>query len=135
MDPKVISTFGKGEISKQKATRKINVENRSTKGRNNSKRSKKSNNGEGLNTPGSWVDPKSSISTPNDAGKRPVHANGQSAGHWYTTPEGRRVCKITIYCFWIEWILIRFIAISQRSSLVARSFDVCAREPQKSPER
>ncbi|XP_040988800.1 uncharacterized protein LOC121236438 isoform X1 [Juglans microcarpa x Juglans regia] len=91
MDPKVISTFGKGKISKQKATRKINVENRSTKGRNNSKRSKKSNNGEGLNTPGSWVDRKSSISTPNDAGKRPVHANGQSAGHWFTTPEGRRV--------------------------------------------
>ncbi|KAG7953799.1 hypothetical protein I3843_12G128300 [Carya illinoinensis] len=91
MDPKVISTFGKGETSKQKATRKINVDNRSTKGRNNSKRSKKSNNGEGLKTPGSWVDRKSSISTPNDAGKRSVHANGQSAGHWYTSPEGRRV--------------------------------------------
>lgn len=100
MDPRVISTFGKGETSKQKSTRKINVDNRSTKRINNSKRSKKSNPGEQLN--GSWVDPKSSTSTPNDAGKRRVHANGQTAGHWYTTPEGRRVCKITIYCFWIE---------------------------------
>lgn len=39
-----------------------------------------------------WVDPKSSSSIPKDAGKRRVRANGQAAGHWFTSPEGRKVC-------------------------------------------
>ncbi|XP_059443651.1 uncharacterized protein LOC132175656 isoform X2 [Corylus avellana] len=87
MDPKIVSSFSKGEPSRQKAARKINVANRSTKGRN---RSKKSNAEEVLHAPESWVNPKSSASTPKDAGQRRVHANGESAGHWYTTPEGRK---------------------------------------------
>lgn len=90
MDPKIVSSFSKGEPSRQKAARKINAANRSTKGKN---RSKKSNAEEVFHAPESWVNPKSSASTPKDAGQRRVHANGQSAGHWYTTPEGRKVCN------------------------------------------
>lgn len=40
---------------------------------------------------GSWIDPKGSFNLPRDAGKRRVHAGGQSAGHWYTSPEGKKV--------------------------------------------
>lgn len=99
MDPKTVSSFSKGEASKQKAARKSNVANRSTKGRN---KSRKSNAEEVLHAPESWVNPKSSASTPKDAGQRRVHANGQSAGHWYTNPEGRKVCKLLYIAFWFE---------------------------------
>ncbi|TYK23252.1 uncharacterized protein E5676_scaffold142G003010 [Cucumis melo var. makuwa] len=44
-----------------------------------------------LEDAGNWIDPKSSFSLPRDAGKRRVHAGGQSAGHWYTSPEGKKV--------------------------------------------
>ena len=94
MDPKTTYLSSRGEASKQNATQKINVKNRSTKGRN---KSKKSNAEEVLHAPGSWVEPKSHASTPKDAGKRRVHANGQSAGHWFTNSEGRKVCKL-LYC-------------------------------------
>ncbi|XP_059662488.1 uncharacterized protein LOC132308427 [Cornus florida] len=60
----------------------------STRGRKNSK---KSNAEEVSQGSGSWVNPKSSAGNPKDAGKRRVHAVGQSAGHWYTAPDGRRV--------------------------------------------
>jgi len=99
MDPKTASSFRKGEASKQKAARKINVANRSSKGKS---KLKKSNAEEVLHAPESWVNPKSSASTPKDAGQRRVHANGQSAGHWYTNPEGRKVCQLLYIFFWFE---------------------------------
>ncbi|GLT73321.1 hypothetical protein SLA2020_451890 [Shorea laevis] len=76
------------EASKQQTTCKSNVEKSSTMGRN---KSKLSNAKEVLLPSGGWMDPKTPASTPKDAGQRRVHANGQSAGHWYTNPEGRKV--------------------------------------------
>ncbi|KAF3953792.1 hypothetical protein CMV_020798 [Castanea mollissima] len=69
---------------KQNATQKINI-NRSTKGRS---KSRKSHAKEVSQAPGSWVEPKSHASTPKDAGKRRVQANGESAGHWFTNSDG-----------------------------------------------
>ncbi|KAL5735980.1 hypothetical protein ACOSP7_030442 [Xanthoceras sorbifolium] len=80
--------FSNGEASKQKGTQKVNNIKSSTRGRNKSKRS---NVEEVLHASGGWIDPKSSATNPKDAGKRRVHASGQSAGHWYTSPEGRKV--------------------------------------------
>ncbi|KAE8646026.1 uncharacterized protein LOC101218535 isoform X2 [Cucumis sativus] len=61
----------------------------------NSSRNVKSKQGvpncELLEDSGNWIDPKSSFNLPKDAGKRRVHAGGQSAGHWYTSPEGKKV--------------------------------------------
>ena len=73
---------------KQNATQKINI-SRSTKGRS---KSRKSHAKEVSQAPGSWVEPKSHASTPKDAGKRRVQANGKSAGHWFTNSDGRKVC-------------------------------------------
>lgn len=73
---------------KQNATQKINI-NRSTKGRS---KSRKSHAKEVSQAPGSWVEPKSHARTPKDAGKRRVQANGESAGHWFTNSDGRKVC-------------------------------------------
>ncbi|KAK6946897.1 hypothetical protein RJ641_000370 [Dillenia turbinata] len=39
----------------------------------------------------SWVNPRECASVPKDAGKRRVSANSQSAGHWYTGSDGRKV--------------------------------------------
>lgn len=72
---------------KQNATQKINI-NRSTKGRS---KSRKSHAKEVSQAPGSWVEPKSHARTPKDAGKRRVQANGESAGHWFTNSDGRKV--------------------------------------------
>ncbi|KAB1228055.1 hypothetical protein CJ030_MR4G024735 [Morella rubra] len=77
--------FSHEEASKQQATQQIKKS--STRRRN---KSRKSNAEEVLHASGSWVDPKSNASTPKDAGKRRVQANGQSAGHWYTGPDGRK---------------------------------------------
>lgn len=38
-----------------------------------------------------WLNPKMRSAAPKDAGKRRVSANGGSAGHWFTSPEGRKV--------------------------------------------
>lgn len=38
-----------------------------------------------------WVNPKSSAGIPKDAGRRRVQAVGKSAGHWYTTGDGKKV--------------------------------------------
>ncbi|GLT59384.1 hypothetical protein SLA2020_322050 [Shorea laevis] len=80
--------FCNGETSKQKATQKISSQNCSTSRRN---KSKKPMAEDVLHSSEGWVDPKSSAAVPKNAGKRRVHANGQSAGHWYTSPEGRKV--------------------------------------------
>ncbi|GLT59386.1 hypothetical protein SLA2020_322070 [Shorea laevis] len=80
--------FCNGETSKQKATQKISSQNCSTSRRNKSTKPKAE---DVLHPSEGWVDPKSSAAVPKNAGKRRVHANGQSAGHWYTSPEGRKV--------------------------------------------
>lgn len=84
--------FGNGETSKQTATQKVNAQNSSSSRKNKSRKPY----GEGvLHESEGWVNPKSSTPapTPKNAGKRRVHADGQSAGagHWYTSPEGRKV--------------------------------------------
>ncbi|XAR67454.1 hypothetical protein NMG60_11002224 [Bertholletia excelsa] len=83
-----MSQFSHGEGSKKRAAGKTNARTSCTKGQKNSRLSNAENASEGS---GCWVNPKSSMSTPKDAGKRRVHAVGQSSGHWYTNPDGRRV--------------------------------------------
>ncbi|KAI9385982.1 hypothetical protein POPTR_011G139200v4 [Populus trichocarpa] len=76
------------EASRKQGTQRTNSEKGSTRGRN---KSKKSNAGEVSLASEGWVDPKSSTAIPKDAGKRRVHASDQGDGHWYTSPEGRKV--------------------------------------------
>ncbi|XP_010545530.1 PREDICTED: uncharacterized protein LOC104817868 isoform X2 [Tarenaya hassleriana] len=54
-------------------------------------KSKVSKSQEGLHASEGWLNPKTSSAAPKDAGKRRVSANSGSAGHWYTSPEGRKV--------------------------------------------
>ncbi|XP_015898383.4 uncharacterized protein LOC107431874 [Ziziphus jujuba] len=70
-----------------KATTKSNVKKSSKAGNV----SKKVNAGEVLHGSGSWVDPRSCAGITKDSDRRPVHASGQSVGHWYTSPEGKKV--------------------------------------------
>ncbi|KAK8635428.1 hypothetical protein V6N13_004165 [Hibiscus sabdariffa] len=81
------SQFSKGESSKQSRARKASGKGGSISRRNKSKKANAENGAlEG------WVIPESSGAIPENAGKRRVHASGgQSAGHWYTSPEGRKV--------------------------------------------
>ncbi|XP_050220572.1 uncharacterized protein LOC126670788 [Mercurialis annua] len=76
------------EASKQKRTQTNNNGKGSKGGRS---RSKKSNSKEAPQSSQGWVDPKRSAAIPKDAGKRRVQANGQAAGHWFTSPEGKKV--------------------------------------------
>lgn len=59
------------------------VEKITKRGKNKKQRnvSKNSNAGEVLHGSGRWVDPRSGQS-----------ASSQSAGHWFTAPDGRKVC-------------------------------------------
>ncbi|KAJ0045704.1 hypothetical protein Pint_04154 [Pistacia integerrima] len=81
-----MSQFSNGEASKHKGTQKIINNKSSTRGRKKSGQP----NTQDLHASEGWVDPNGSA-IPKDAGKRRVHANGQSAGHWYTSREGRKV--------------------------------------------
>ncbi|KAG8658187.1 hypothetical protein MANES_03G129000v8 [Manihot esculenta] len=76
-----------GEASKQGGRRGSHNGKGSTRGRN---KLEKSNARAVMSASEGWVDPKSSSSIPKDAGKRRVRANGQAAGHWFTSPEGRK---------------------------------------------
>lgn len=81
-----MSQFCYGEASKQKETQNGKGGRSSAKGRRNSKAGEVSHE--------SWVNPRQSVSVPKDAGRRRVHANGNStggAGHWYTGSNGKRV--------------------------------------------
>ncbi|PPS00434.1 hypothetical protein GOBAR_AA20232 [Gossypium barbadense] len=78
--------FNKGESSKQRGSRKGSGKNCSI---SRSSKSKKPNAENGAFE--GWVNPKTSGAVPKNAGKRRVHASGQPAGHWYTSPEGRKV--------------------------------------------
>lgn len=88
VDPKILSPFSNGESSRRKAATRNSTKNSVSKGKNKAKKSDTAN----LScAPAGWVEPKSCTSLPKDAGKRRVQASGQSAGHWYTSPEGRKV--------------------------------------------
>ncbi|KAM7498877.1 hypothetical protein LguiA_023291 [Lonicera macranthoides] len=79
--------FSKGEGSKR-ASRKSNYETSTSRSRRSSKKSNAEVLSQGSR---SWVNPRCSAGIPKDAGQRRVHAVGQSAGHWYTGPNGKRV--------------------------------------------
>ncbi|KAK6229717.1 hypothetical protein QQP08_021484 [Theobroma cacao] len=81
-----MSQFSNGESSKQRGSQKGGGKKCSTSRRKKSKNSK----AEETASEG-WVDLKSSAAIPKNAGKRRVHASDQPAGHWYTSPEGRKV--------------------------------------------
>ncbi|CAJ1971394.1 unnamed protein product [Sphenostylis stenocarpa] len=88
VDPKNVSPFSHGQSSRKKATKRNNTKNSVSKGKS---KANKSNPANQSCASGDWVEPKSCTSLPKDAGKRRVQASGQSAGHWYTSPEGRKV--------------------------------------------
>ncbi|KAG7577998.1 hypothetical protein ISN45_Aa03g022230 [Arabidopsis thaliana x Arabidopsis arenosa] len=54
-------------------------------------KSKVSKGQESAHTSEGWLNPKTRAAAPKDAGKRRVSANSGSAGHWFTSPEGRKV--------------------------------------------
>lgn len=93
VDPKVVSTFTNGESSRKKATKGNSSKNGASRGKNKTNKSSSSNV---LCSSANSVEPKSCTSMPKDAGKRRVQASDQSAGHWYTSPEGRKVCLLII---------------------------------------
>lgn len=82
------SQFSHGEGSTQQAAGKTNAETSSRRGRKNLKKPSAEEVSQGSE---SWVNPKSSRGIPKDAGKRRVQAVGQSGGHWFTGPDGKRV--------------------------------------------
>ncbi|KAL5548358.1 hypothetical protein UlMin_003589 [Ulmus minor] len=59
--------------------------------RTKSNASLKSNGGEALHDSGNWMDPRSSGSITNESGRKRVQANAQSARHWFTGSDGRKV--------------------------------------------
>ncbi|XP_057464895.1 uncharacterized protein LOC130754675 [Actinidia eriantha] len=83
-----MSQFSHGEGSKKPAAGKTNAGTSSTRGKKNLKKSNAEAVSQGSE---GWVNPKSNAGIPKDAGKRRVHAVGQSAGHWYTGPNEKRV--------------------------------------------
>ncbi|XP_057972608.1 uncharacterized protein LOC131160739 isoform X2 [Malania oleifera] len=83
-----MSQFSHGENSKRQATGNGKTNTRSVKSR---KKSENSSAAKASNASGSWVNPKCDASTPKNAGKRRVCADGQSSGHWYTGSDGRKV--------------------------------------------
>ncbi|KAL9236308.1 hypothetical protein vseg_010995 [Gypsophila vaccaria] len=83
------SQFSNGDGANKRAGKKVNVEKSSNSSR---KRTKKANIEEDSHAAGAWIDPRHvTSSTPQDAGRRRVHADGQSAGHWLTGDNGKKV--------------------------------------------
>ncbi|XP_061342282.1 uncharacterized protein LOC133288513 [Gastrolobium bilobum] len=85
VDPKINSPFSHGESCRQKGTKRNSTKTGMSKRTN---KTNKSNSSNVSCASENWVEPKS---MPKDAGKRRVQASGQSAGHWYTSSEGRKV--------------------------------------------
>ncbi|OVA11477.1 hypothetical protein BVC80_9009g3 [Macleaya cordata] len=84
-----MSQFGHRETPGQSCAKgNKNLEQNPKRGRKNLKNS---NAKEAFQASANWVNPKSCVNIPKDAGKRRVHANNRSAGHWYTNPDGRKV--------------------------------------------
>ncbi|GFZ12519.1 hypothetical protein Acr_23g0009040 [Actinidia rufa] len=86
---KHMSQFSHGESFKQPAAGKTNAGTSSTRGKKNLKKTNATNAEAIPQGSESWVNPKSNVGIPKDAGKRRVHAVGQSAGHWYTGHNGK----------------------------------------------
>lgn len=81
------SQFSHGEGALTQTTKKLSIKSASTRGIKKPKNSNAEDE--------SWLNPKSSGSNPKNAGKRRVHADGQSCGHWYTGSDGKRVSSNT----------------------------------------
>ncbi|KNA18614.1 hypothetical protein SOVF_069140 [Spinacia oleracea] len=83
-----MSQFGQDDGNRQTG-RKVSLEKSSRRGR---KKSKNSSIEETSIDSGNWINPKqtASTSTPTDAARRRIHADGQSAGQWLTE-NGRKV--------------------------------------------
>lgn len=85
VDPKIISPFGSGTSSRKNTTKRNNTKRSVSKAKNAQCKLNPSN------VSGNWMEPKSRAGMPKDAGKRRVQASSQSAGHWYTGSDGRKV--------------------------------------------
>ncbi|KAK7320385.1 hypothetical protein VNO77_29807 [Canavalia gladiata] len=86
VDPKVVS-FGHGETSRKKATKRNGAKNSVSKSKN---KTDKSNSASVSHASANWVEPKSCTSMAKDAGRRRIQASGQTTGHWFTS-DGRKV--------------------------------------------
>lgn len=94
VDPKISQTSS-GKSSRKKATKRNSTKNSVSKSKNETNKLNSSD----------WVEPKSCASMPKDAGKRRVQASGQSAGHWYTGSDGRKVSeKKSENCYVFSWL-------------------------------
>ncbi|XP_021758915.1 uncharacterized protein LOC110723833 [Chenopodium quinoa] len=82
-----MSQFGQ-DGGKRQTSRQVTLEKSSKRGRKKSKNS--GIEGTSLGS-GDWINPKQTASTPKDAGRRRVHADGQSAGRWLVAENGRKV--------------------------------------------
>ncbi|XP_060189411.1 uncharacterized protein LOC132618369 [Lycium barbarum] len=89
-DASVIDYMGQfcHEGGSKKTSQKSAVVTKSRKGRKNVKQANSVEESQGSER---WVNPKSSAGIPKDAGRRRVQAVGKSAGHWYTTGDGKKV--------------------------------------------
>lgn len=83
--------FGQ-EGAKQRNGKQVASEKSAKKGR---KKTKKSSVEDTLLDSGNWINPKQTANMPKDAGRRRVHAHGQSAGHWITAENGKKVSSTT----------------------------------------
>uniref|UniRef100_A0A803LY98 Uncharacterized protein n=2 Tax=Chenopodium quinoa TaxID=63459 RepID=A0A803LY98_CHEQI len=81
-----MSQFGQ-DGGKRQTSRQVTLEKSSKRGRKKSKNS--GIEGTSLGS-GDWINPKQTASTPKDAGRRRVHADGQSAGRWLVAENGRK---------------------------------------------
>ncbi|KAK4341851.1 hypothetical protein RND71_037667 [Anisodus tanguticus] len=89
-DASVIDYMGQfcHEGGSKKTSQKSAVVTNSRKGRKNVKQTNSVEESQGSER---WVNPKSSAGVPKDAGRRRVQAVGKSAGHWYTSGDGKKV--------------------------------------------
>lgn len=81
------SQFGQGG-AKQQADRQVSSAKSSRRRTNKTKNSNIEDTSVGA---GDWINPKQTASTPTDAGRRRVHADGQSAGQWFPGENGKNV--------------------------------------------
>lgn len=82
----------RGQFCNQGSSKKTSQKSAAvTNSRKSRKNVKQPNNVEESQGSERWVNPKSSAGIPKDAGRRRVQAVGKSAGHWYTTGDGRKV--------------------------------------------
>ncbi|KAF6168071.1 hypothetical protein GIB67_011456 [Kingdonia uniflora] len=69
-----------------------NTQYSNAKGSNKGRETSRNSNASPVSEPSrSWLNPKNCPNIPKDAGKRRVHADGQSSSHWYTGQGGKKV--------------------------------------------